>query len=87
MHELSEAAAAFTAPVSGSSPTAWKSATLAKSMNAPAKRLQKYMTDAGLTPLASEWWHFNDLDALEMTSGNKSTGKYMFSAVVSEAPF
>lgn len=87
MHELSQAAVAFTAPVSGSSRTAWKSATLAKSMNAPAKRLQKYMTDAGLTPLASEWWHFNDLDALEMTSGNKSTGKYMFSAVVSGAPF
>ncbi len=87
MHELSEAAATFTGPVSGSSRTAWKSATLSKSMNAPAKRLQKYMTDAGLTPLASEWWHFNDLDALEATSADKSTGKYILTSVVSEAPF
>jgi D-alanyl-D-alanine dipeptidase len=86
MHELSEAAATFTGPVSGSSRTAWKSATLSASMNAPAKRLQKYMTNAGLTPLASEWWHFNDLDALELTSADKSTGKYVLSGVVSEAP-
>ena len=86
MHELSQASATFTAPVSGSSRTAWKSATLAKSMNAPAKRLQKYMTDAGLTPLASEWWHFNDLDALELTKNNKSTGKYVLSGVVSGTP-
>jgi D-alanyl-D-alanine dipeptidase len=86
MHELSEAAVAFTAPVSGSSRTAWKTATLSRKMNAPAKRLQKYLTDAGLTPLASEWWHFNDLDALELTSANMSTGRYVLSGVVSEAP-
>lgn len=86
MHELSQKAATFTAPVSGSSRTAWKSATFSARMNAPAKRLQKYMTDAGLTPLASEWWHFNDLDALEMTSTTKSTGRYVLSGVVSEVP-
>lgn len=86
MHELSPAAAVFTGPVSGRSSTAWKKATLAPSMNAPAKRLQKYMTDAGLTPLASEWWHFNDLDALALSKAGKSAGKFALSQVVSEVP-
>ena len=32
----------------------------AKTMTASAARLDKYMTDAGLEDLASEWWHFQD---------------------------
>ena len=38
---------------------------------------------AGMTPLASEWWHFNDLDAqnkVRMTSGN---GKFWLDGCVS----
>ena len=35
----------------------------APTMNAPALKLRQYCTDAGLSPLASEWWHFNDLEA------------------------
>ena len=44
---------------------AWRSytQTAAFAGNADCKRLQKYMTDAGMTPFAAEWWHFNDLDA------------------------
>ena len=86
MHELSQSAAAFSAPVNASSPTAWKSARDAAGMNAPAKRLQAYMTSAGLTPLASEWWHYNDLDALRTTSANKSSGRYTLTACMSAVP-
>ncbi|MCL2775680.1 MAG: D-alanyl-D-alanine carboxypeptidase family protein, partial [Oscillospiraceae bacterium] len=45
--------------------TAWQSytQTAAFAGNADCKRLQKYCTDAGLTPFASEWWHMNDIDA------------------------
>ena len=45
--------------------TAWQSytKTTAFAGNADSQRLQKYMTDAGLTPFAAEWWHFNDVDA------------------------
>jgi len=32
-------------------------------MTDDALKLQKCCTDAELTALASEWWHFNDLDA------------------------
>ena len=42
-----------------------RQAELSASMAAsePARGLQRYCTGAGLTPLASEWWHFNDLEA------------------------
>lgn len=83
MHELSSAAACFTAPVSSGSATAWKRATASASMTDGARRLQGYCTNAGMTPLASEWWHFNDLDAqntVRMTSGN---GKFLLDGCVS----
>ena len=65
MHELSKASAAFSGPVNSKSRTAWRQAAPARAMNDAAIRLQTYCAKAGLTPLASEWWHFNDLDALE----------------------
>ncbi|MCL2775403.1 MAG: SpaA isopeptide-forming pilin-related protein, partial [Oscillospiraceae bacterium] len=45
--------------------TAWQSYTKTDAFagNADCQRLQKYMTDTGLTPFAAEWWHFNDVDA------------------------
>ena len=86
IHELSMASATFTGPVKSSSPTAWLQATLADTMNEAAILLQRYSTDAGLTPLASEWWHFNDLDARFATEGNSSKGEYVLDATMSEAP-
>lgn len=70
MHELSAAAATFTTPVS-SKTTDWKTATYANTMTPAAVRLQKYCTAAGLTPLASEWWHFED-----QTACKKGTGEF-----------
>ena len=86
IHELSQAAATFTAPVAIFSATAWKSATLADSMNEPAIGLQGYCTGAGLTPLASEWWHFNDLDAYHSSRDNPSLGNYQITQCRSTAP-
>ena len=86
IHELSMASATFTGPVKSSSPTAWLQATLADTMNEVAILLQRYCTDAGLTPLASEWWHFNDLDARFSTEGNSSKGEYLLDATMSVAP-
>ena len=83
MHELSSAAACFTGPVSSNSDTAWKKASSAASMTEGALQLQEYCTNAGMTPLASEWWHFNDLEAqnkVRMTSGN---GKFWLDGCVS----
>ncbi|NLG24077.1 MAG: SH3 domain-containing protein [Clostridiales bacterium] len=86
IHELSRAAAAFAAPVDSRSRTAWRRAQPAAAMNAAALRLQNYCAQAGLTPLASEWWHFNDLDAVDATAGNPSAGGYTLTTCLSVAP-
>ncbi|WP_099354817.1 M15 family metallopeptidase [Fredinandcohnia onubensis] len=86
IHELSLASITFTKPVPSSSPTAWKNAVLADTMNESATTLQTYLTNAGLTPLASEWWHFNDLDAMNQTKQNPSDGGYLLSEILSVSP-
>ena len=88
IHELSRAAATFTAPVTINSTTAWKSAELSQDMaaNEPALGLQRYCTDAELTPLASEWWHFNDLATRSQVLSNQGTGGFAISSVRSTAP-
>ncbi|WP_139069997.1 M15 family metallopeptidase [Bacillus sp. FJAT-27225] len=86
IHELSGASAIYTAPVTSRSPTAWKNMTYTKSMNDAAKKLQIYCTSAGLIPLASEWWHFNDLEAMNEIANNKGEGKFVLTEVYSVAP-
>lgn len=86
IHELSLASATFQSPVSAISPTAWKTVKLSDRMNKAAINLQTYNTKAGLTPLASEWWHFNDLDAMNETKDNSSTGGYILTEIYSEIP-
>jgi hypothetical protein len=55
-------------------------------MNSAALLLQKYNTDAGLTPLASEWWHFEDLACLELGECSGSSGEYFIQKNYSTAP-
>jgi len=86
IHELSFASATFKYPVSAISPTAWKNVKLSDKMNEAAINLQTYNTKAGLTPLASEWWHFNDLDALNEVKDHSSTGGYVLTEIYSEIP-
>lgn len=83
IHELSAAAATFAQPVTSSSDTEWRSAAFAESMNEAAKVMQKYCTDAGLSPLASEWWHFNDLAAMNEIQVNPSTGDFDLPEILS----
>ena len=86
MHELSIAAAAFQAPVSSTSKTAWLSAEPAAAMNSAAKSLQRYCSDAGMTPLASEWWHFNDLDAYARVKDHAGEGGTVLANLYSRSP-
>ena len=55
-------------------------------MTTPAKQLQNYCTSAGMSPLASEWWHFNDLDAKEAIKNKGINGKFYLQDNVSKAP-
>ncbi len=86
MHELSVAATVLVAPVKSLDSELWKSVALASTMNEYAILLQNYCTQAGLTPIASEWWHFNDLAALNKVKSNLSDGKYFISQQHSTLP-
>ncbi|MDN6640125.1 MAG: D-alanyl-D-alanine carboxypeptidase family protein [Tetragenococcus sp.] len=86
MHELSSASAVFTQPVTSLDEDAWKDAELRPEMNQAALALQGYFVNAGMTPLASEWWHFNDLEAREQVEDNESNGEYTLKEVMSTTP-
>lgn len=74
MHELSVKAAALASPVSNKDGS-WKKVALASSMTEGSRLLNAYCTGAGMVPLASEWWHFEDLTAMSLT-GNAGAGEY-----------
>jgi D-alanyl-D-alanine dipeptidase len=84
--ELSIASIVFKSPVPPSSNTLWKEAILVDSITPEAIWLQKYCTEAGLTPLASEWWHFNELEAAANVSEIQSDGNYFIQKGYSIAP-
>ena len=86
MHELSPLAATFTRPVSSTSPAAWKSAILAKTMTEGAILIQSYLTGAGFTPLASEWWHFNDLEGRTIAIDENINGDFFTETIYSRIP-
>lgn len=86
IHELSIAAASLSKPVNSGSKTAWKSIPAAAGMTEDALRLRKYCTAAELYPLASEWWHFNDLDTKAAVLNLHVTTPYHLNACVSEIP-
>jgi len=86
IHELSPLAATFTRAVSSRSRDAWRSATLTDTMTPGAVRLQGYMDKAGFTPLASEWWHFNDLDGVAAAIDLNITGSFFIEDILSVLP-
>lgn len=86
MHELSRAAVSMDYPVNSLSDSAWRNAPVASTMNEPALLLRKICTGAGLTPLASEWWHFNDLESYARIANSKNIGDYYIDKVSSIPP-
>jgi len=86
IHELSPLAITFTEPVSSRSRDAWRSAPLSDTMTPGAILLQNYFTEAGFTPLASEWWHFNDLDGVAASSKIGIVGSFFISEILSFLP-
>ena len=95
MQELSSDAIRFQTPTSSTTmPSSLDNWTDGFAASEGAKRLQSYCTDAGLIPLASEWWHFNDPNMAEiMAKGNYSkatavntNGDYTFDSAPSVTP-
>ena len=77
MHELSIAA------ISSLSPS---DSQLSETMTEPAIALRNYFISSGLSPLASEWWHFEDPAAMQAASANPSDGKYSVTECLSRVP-
>ncbi|MCL2221206.1 MAG: SH3 domain-containing protein [Oscillospiraceae bacterium] len=86
MHELSPDAAIFRNPVSTTSPTAWIGVPLLPSVTEGVVLMQGYLSDAGFTPISSEWWHFNDLEGIAVARSIGSRGEFYVSTVFSVAP-
>lgn len=86
MHELSNKAISMNYPVDSNSKNAWKDVPLAKNMTNGAMKLRGYCVEADLTPLCSEWWHFNDLDARKNLGSNYSVGRYYITECYSNEP-
>lgn len=86
IHELSTASVIFKSPVSSRTDTAWRTAEPSDTMNKEALLLQNYCTNAGLTPLASEWWHFNDLSCAEFFDYDGSYGRFFIQSNYSVVP-
>ena len=86
MHELSPRSVVFTRQYSHTG-TNWRAQPLAANFaaNLPAQKLQKYCTDAGLTPLCSEWWHFND-NQIRPSVKNAGKGGFEITTCLSTQP-
>ena len=86
IHELSAAAVSLLKPVNSYHPTAWQDIAPAASMTEDALKLKAFCTGAGLSPLASEWWHFNDLETKELVGERFTTDPFYLDTCVSEIP-
>jgi len=86
MHELSDAAAVFTRPVQVHSPTAWQTARHHQNVTPATLLLQYYCTKAGFIPLASEWWHFNDLASINLAQNIGIRGDFFIERSYSVPP-
>lgn len=86
IHELSAESAIFERPIASADREGWRELTINPNMTEPALRLQEYMVTAGFNPLASEWWHFNDVDAYEDLGVHAGTGEYLINDALNSAP-
>ncbi len=86
IHELSTRAVTYNEPISQTAITTMESPELSEGMknNPYAITLQDYCIQAGLTPISSEWWHFNDLDAREETLTNPGVGDFFITNCLSQ---
>lgn len=76
MQELSVNSVIFERPISSRDQEGWRQLEANPEMTEPAFRLQSYLVEAGFTPLASEWWHFNDVDTIERLGERAGIGDF-----------
>lgn len=82
-HELNIKSSIFNEPVTSKTDEAWRTKVMRDDLTEGTKLLQKYMTLGGMTPLASEWWHFNDVQAMNDIEGYRGIGDFTVTEIVS----
>jgi len=85
MHELSTRAVLLSRPITTTSPDAWRTVPFADTITQGAILLLQYADEAGLTPMASEWWHFNDLTGRTIAMNANIVGEFYTPTIYSEA--
>ena len=78
MHDLHPRAATFLSP---------GSTVFTNTMTESAKLLQSYFMQHGFSPLASEWWHFNDSQGIDLARNFYITGTFYTERILSFPPF
>jgi len=86
MHELSPLAISLAEPAPSRDRDAWRAIPLADTMTPGAIILRNYFDRAGFTPIASEWWHFNDLGGLVVASELGIEGAFYIDDILSVLP-
>ncbi|MFO8069030.1 MAG: M15 family metallopeptidase [Alkalibacterium sp.] len=86
LHEMSLESAIFDRPIASADREGWRELTVNSNMTEPSLKLQGYMVEAGFNPLASEWWHFNDVDALEDLDTEAGSGEYFIKETFNSVP-
>ena len=86
MHELSVESALFITTPNPHNQTAWMSASFAPNVTNGTIQLVMYMAAAGLTPLASEWWHFNDIPTTDLAISAGVLGQFSIAQSFSRPP-
>ncbi len=86
LHDLSAQAVSLAWPVSWKTSMSWADVTIANSMTEGAVKLRDYCTSGGLEPLASEWWHFNDVENYFNLGTVYATGSIKPTSCISLAP-
>ncbi len=76
VHDLSTRSVILSKTADRMERDSWRNIAPAQGATDGALRLQQYCANAGMTPLASEWWHFVDLDAYRLTRNTSGHGRY-----------
>lgn len=83
IHELSYRSASLSYPMSNKNITNWEDLPTSENFTNGSYLLREYCMKAGLMPLASEWWHFDDLDNI---GKSKSVGDFYIDNILSIPP-
>lgn len=84
--ELSIASVMLEWPVAARDRTAWQDIPVREGISEHALRLREVMFEADMIPIASEWWHFNDVDMLEEFEEDMGNGDFYLEKLFNRKP-